>query len=110
MEKSVTIIDGDRRVKDAECPYYCSPSCHPMQTGPDWKYGCTHKAWPANRRGGDFVPIVECGGKQEKCEIPAQFIRNMKNGLRQRVRNARAKIEKYEKQITELDTFLGDTP
>jgi len=61
-------IDGDFNT-DTPCKYHCSPSCHPAQVGPEWVYGCTHKAWPQNKAG-DFVPIVQCDGIQSKCEIP----------------------------------------
>ncbi len=61
-------IDGDFQT-GKDCKHHCSPSCHPMQTGPDWKYGCLHKAWPQNEYG-DFCPIVECGGNPKKCEAP----------------------------------------
>jgi len=55
----------------APCPSYCSPSCHPAQVGPEWVYGCLHRAWPQNPY--DFCPIVGCGGKPEKCEIPEEL-------------------------------------
>lgn len=54
-------IDGDFPSKIGNCKYHCSPSCHPAQTGPDWKYGCLHIAWPQNKHG-DFCPMVKCAG------------------------------------------------
>ena len=61
-------IDGDFSVPGSNCKYHCSPTCHPAQIGPDWVYGCTHIAWPQNE-GGDFCPIVACGGDPNKCSI-----------------------------------------
>lgn len=62
-------VDGDFPVGGAKCKYYCSPTCHPAQIGPNWRYGCLHPAWPANQER-DFCPIVFCGGDPEECEIP----------------------------------------
>ena len=62
-------IDGNFVTNLGNCKYHCSPTCHPAQTGPEWKYGCLHMAWPQNREG-DFPPIVECDGKIENCDIP----------------------------------------
>ena len=53
-----------------KCKYHCSPSCHPLQVGPEWVYGCLDKEWPHNQNG-DFCPIVECGGDIDKCERPS---------------------------------------
>lgn len=103
-ENTVTIIDGDF-VKEAECRYYCSPSCHPAQIGPEWVYGCTHKAWPQNKAG-DFVPIVECEGRIKKCKIPKKLLINMRRGLTTKVGNARKKISKWNEQIDEINTYL----
>ena len=68
-----TFLEGDFPVKEAECPHYCSPTCHPAQTGPKWVYGCLHPAWPQNQVG-DFCPIVNCGGILKNCEIPNKRI------------------------------------
>lgn len=58
-------IERDWPVKEAKCEYYCWPSCHPMQVGPEHVYGCKHpKVWD----GRGFVPIVECGGDPESDE------------------------------------------
>jgi len=62
-------IDGDFRVKNSMCEYYCCPTCHPAQVEAKWVYGCTHIAWPQNEVG-DFCPIVDCGGDPSKCKIP----------------------------------------
>ena len=67
MEKGI-FFDGDFSVKNSECEYYCSPTWHPAQTGPEWKYGCTNKNHPYCDPF-DFVPIVKCGGKKKNCEI-----------------------------------------
>ena len=65
-------IDGDFPVEGAKCKYYCSPTCHPGQTGPDWKYGCLMpNGWPGyNPKSGDWCPLVTCGGDPDKCEAP----------------------------------------
>lgn len=62
-------IDGDFKVKGAECEYYCSPSCHPAQVGPKWRYGCLHPAFPENIEH-DFCPIVYCKGQLKNCKVP----------------------------------------
>ena len=93
-------IDGDFAT-DKPCKHHCSPSCHPAQVGSEWKYGCSHKAWPPNRVG-DFVPIVNCDGKPKKCEIPLKLLRNMQNGLVRRVSNRKKAIEQYENEIAEM--------
>lgn len=67
-KRNAIFVDGDFSVDGAECQYFCSPTCHPAQTGPDWKYGCRNKKHPRHDKYG-FVPIVECGGKLSKCEI-----------------------------------------
>ena len=97
-------IDGDFPT-ESECQYHCSPSCHPAQVGPDWKYGCTHKAWPQNRAG-DFVPIVDCGGNPEKCSIPAKILNIYIRGRDRRMKNAMRKIEEYGRDVTEALSLL----
>ena len=94
-------IDGNFPVKDSGCDYFCSPTCHPLQIGPDWLYGCTHQAWPQNRMG-DFVPIVDCEGDPQKCEIPLNLLKRMIVGRKMRVKSAYAKARKYEAEIKEL--------
>ena len=68
---SVAFIDGDFDT-DTPCPFHCSPTCHPAQIGPDWKYACRHPDWELNRIG-DFPPIVRCGGQFDKCELPGGY-------------------------------------
>jgi hypothetical protein len=67
-------FDGDFPTGKA-CKHHCSPSCHPAQVGPDWKYGCLHPAWPENQEH-DFCPIVNCGGDPTKCEVPKELLAN----------------------------------
>jgi len=93
-------IDGDFP-SGKPCKYHCLPTCHPAQIGPEWVYGCTHKAWPANRER-DFPPIVGCGGDQKKCEIPEKIIKRIINGKTQRIKNAEKKIAEYVTEIAEL--------
>jgi len=69
MTTNEVFLDGDFPVKDAECKYYCSPTCHPAQIGPKWVYGCLHPSWPQNKDR-DFCPIVKCGGILANCELP----------------------------------------
>jgi len=69
---SSVFIDGDFPSDKGTCKYHCSPTCHPAQIGPDWKYGCLHKAWPQNRQG-DFCPMVKCGGSPDECEIQSGY-------------------------------------
>ena len=97
-------IDGDFPVK-GKCKYYCSPSCHPAQVGPEWVYGCTHKAWPANREC-DFVPIVKCDGDPKHCEIPQKFITSMRRGQTLRGNNLQKKTEALYKERQELDALI----
>lgn len=59
---------------EAQCRYHCSPTCHPLQVGPKWVYGCNHPSWPQNKDG-DFCPIVDCGGKIARCELPKRYSR-----------------------------------
>ena len=97
-------IDGDFST-GKPCKYHCSPSCHPAQVGPKWKYGCLHKAWPQNKAD-DFVPIVDCSGERKKCEIPLKLLTNMRNGLWCRVSNRKKSIEQYKKEIAEINVFI----
>ena len=72
-------IDGDFHVKGSKCEHYCSPTCHPGQLGPDWKYGCLYYAgWPGYEKG-DWCPFVGCGGDPEKCEAPRRVKENGRN-------------------------------
>lgn len=62
-------VDGDFDPEEpVECKDYCSPTCHPMQVGPEWVYGCRNEKHPGFDPS-DFVPIVNCEGKLSKCEI-----------------------------------------
>jgi len=65
---NASFIDGDFKTNMGNCKYHCSPTCYPGQIGPEWHYGCTHKAWPENKYG-DFVPFVKCEGKKENCDL-----------------------------------------
>ena len=81
-----------------KCKHWCSPSCHPAQTGDKWLYGCTHIAWPANKSG-DFCPIVECDGDQKNCDLVnnyKQIFGRYKSGLTRRRQNAWKKLAKLE--------------
>lgn len=99
-------IDGDFPSRKGDCPYHCSPTCHPAQIGPDWEYGCTHKAWPANRYG-DFVPIVFCGGEKSKCELKGKkFVAHYLRGKNLSIKYALAKIGRLQKEIQELKEIL----
>lgn len=97
-------LDGNFQ-SGKKCNYHCSPTCHPLQVGPDLKYGCHHPAWPANKHG-DFVPIVACDGSIEKCEVPEKSLKWQRIGLLRRVENAQKKIDSYKRQIGEIDFLL----
>ena len=74
-------IDGDFAT-GRECKHHCSPTCHPLQVGPKWLYGCLHPHWPQNKAG-DFCPVVKCGGRVAKCELPKRYNREkLKRGGR----------------------------
>ena len=105
---SITFIDGDFESKMGNCQHHCSPSCHPAQTGPDWKYGCLHPSWPSNQMR-DFCPIVKCDGEISKCELKnTKFIGRYKGGLKRRLKNAKAKVDKYQAMMDELESLLSD--
>jgi len=102
-EKTIVYIDGDFAT-DTPCPHHCSPTCHPAQTGPGWRYGCTHPAWPQNRpKYGGFCPIVECGGELEKCEIPDKLIGRYTGGLKR-------SITCLEKKLASKEAALANVP
>ena len=61
-------LDGDFRVPGTDCRYYCSPTCHPCQVGPEWQYGCSYYKHPRHVPN-DWVPLgVQCGGNLSQCE------------------------------------------
>ena len=99
-------IDGDFPVEGSECKYYCSPTCHPGQIGPEWQYGCSHPAWPSNRYR-DFCPIgMKCGGELPRCEIPAKLLKRIINGRQRRIANAYKKIHEAEQEVEEYTQIL----
>ena len=97
-------IDGDFRSDIGNCKYYCYPTCHPAQVGPETVYGCTSKVWPQNRDG-DFVPIVQCGGDKTKCEIleHPKLISLYRRGLEIRIKNAQKKIKIWQNKLNEMN-------
>lgn len=97
-------LDGDFESGIGNCKYHCSPSCHPAQIGPDLVYGCTHKAWPANREG-DFCPIVDCGGNIEKCEIKLPKISRLIGGKKRSIASREYKIRQLNEELEELIEF-----
>lgn len=100
-------IDGDFPSGKGTCRFHCSPTCHPLQTDKnEWKYGCTHPAWPANKYG-DFVPIVRCGGNIKKCELKGKkFTSYYLRGRKISLTWAKRKIERLEKEIKETEELL----
>jgi len=62
------VWDGDFKVEGSKCNHYCFPTCHPAQVEEENKYGCLNKEHYTYIQG-DFVPIVECGGNPENCDI-----------------------------------------
>ena len=100
---STVFIDGDFDSWRGTCQHHCSPTCHPAQVGPEWLYGCRHPAWPANRAH-DFVPIVECGGDVDKCDMKGRkFVSHYKRGLSARIRNALKKADAAKKALREIE-------
>ena len=106
-ESSIISVDGDFPT-DTPCAFHCSPTCHPAQTGPEWVYGCTCPVWPQNRDG-DFVPIVGCQGKPEKCEIPRRLLRRAISGRRLRVRNALRKARTARQEMRNMQHLLVES-
>ena len=106
----LTHVDGDFKTRKGDCEYHCSPTCHPAQVGPEWLYGCLHKAWPGNREG-DFCPIVDCDGEKSKCKLrSAPFVGRYKGGLKRRIKNALAKATKYQKLLNEIIDIEKENP
>ena len=97
-------IDGDFPT-NTPCEYHCSPTCHPAQIGPMWVYGCAHKAWPQNRAG-DFVPIVNCDGKLDKCEIALTQLKHLIAGKKRRIKNLERKIKEETEKLNEYGVFF----
>ena len=99
-------IDGDFGSTIGDCKYHVSPSCHPCQIGPEWVYGCSHRAWPQNREGG-FVPIVKCDGNMSRCDIRDQkFVSYYIRGIKARIKNARKKMHNAEDELAEIVHLL----
>lgn len=100
-------IDGDFPT-GKKCKYHCSPTCHPGQIGPDWKYGCTHKAWPQNKYG-DFVPLVECDGEPERCELKRnkKLIGRYKGGLTRSINYIQKKLKDKQKLLDEINELIS---
>lgn len=100
-------IDGDFPSGKGNCQYHCSPTCHPGQIGPEWQYGCTHKAWPQNKYN-DFVPLVQCDGELTKCELKTKsFAYRYKKGKALSLKYAKAKVERLEKEIEEYNELMS---
>lgn len=101
-------LDGDFPTRQGDCNFHCSPTCHPGQVGPDWKFGCTHKAWPANKYG-DFVPLVDCNGQKSKCDLlKTKLLSNYKRGKVNSLNHAKRKIEKLEKEIEFVESLKAE--
>lgn len=95
-------IDGDFKSNKGNCQHHCSPTCHPAQVGPDWLYGCTHKAWPQNRAR-DFVPIVDCNGEVENCNISLSTIGRSIGGKKRSIASIQRKLGRLNDELTELE-------
>ena len=105
LKAATFFIDGDFDSGKGDCKYHCSPTCHPAQVGPEWKHGCTHKAWPGNRVG-DFVPIVECGGLIAKCDLKqTKLLVAYRRGLALRLKNSQRKAAELATLIAEVDVL-----
>lgn len=98
-------IDGDFDSGKGNCRHHCSPTCHPAQVGPDWKYGCRHEAWPQNKNC-DFVPIVECGGNTKKCElVKMKWLWRYIGGLTRKKLNLEKKLRDIQSKIDEIESL-----
>ena len=107
MTKNEIFLDADFQSGCGNCKYHCSPSCHPAKVGPDWKYGCTHQAWPSNKYG-DFVPIVDCGGDTSKCELKDTKIAGYYlRGKKQSFNYTAAKLSRLDDEINEFKILIG---
>ncbi len=86
---------------EGKCKYYKAPSCHPLQIDPNnWIYCCYHPS----QRNYDFEPIVSCEGEISNCTLKKKKTAiAYRRGLALRVKNAKAKIEKWEQAIMEFD-------
>lgn len=99
-------IEGDFP-SGKDCKFHCSPTCHPAQVGPEWQYGCTHKAWPQNRCG-DFVPLVKCDGDLSKCELKrTKFVTYYRRGKVNALNHAKKKVERLTAEISEIDRLTN---
>jgi hypothetical protein len=107
MTDQILFIDGDFASDMGDCKFHCSPTCHPAQVGTDWKYGCTHPAWPANQYH-DFVPIVDCGGERKNCELKSlkKLTSNYLRGKRLSLKYCKEKQERLENEIKELQNLI----
>jgi len=61
-------FDGDVRIEESMCNWYCKPTCHPANVGEEDVFGCSNPSHHTYIKG-DFVPIVNCGGEPENCDI-----------------------------------------
>lgn len=103
-------IDGDFKTEMGDCKYHCCPTCHPGQIGPEWHYGCTHKAWPQNKYG-DFMPFVECGGIKANCELKQypKFTGRYRGGLRRSIGYVQKKLFEKQAKLDEINELLKQT-
>lgn len=105
MISKIYIDDLDNNKKVGECEYYCKPSYHPMNCGPEEIYGCLHPVWLPNRQG-DFCPIVNCGGDQDNCEIPMKNMGKYINRKRNNIKKLISKIGKMDEEVIELENLM----
>lgn len=99
---NVIFIESDSPSGQGTCPHHVSPTCHPAQTdAARWKYACAFKAWKA-----DFLPIVECGGEPNRCEVPAQILRRTLAGKRRSEKFVEARLRRVQTEIGELEDML----
>lgn len=95
-------IDGDFST-GKQCKHHCSPTCHPGQTGPEWRYGCLHPGFPDNKQG-DFCPLVDCGGEYSKCELITMFdrVKVLPEKEQKCYGWTKKRLERLEKQVNEI--------
>jgi hypothetical protein len=103
------MIDEDFKSGLGDCKFHCFPTCHPAQIGPDAIYGCLHKAWPANRNG-DFVPIVNCGGHKDHCDLlmAGRLLSRYRGGLTRRIKTMECKLNVLKEEMQQVRELKGD--
>lgn len=95
-------IEGDFPSGKGTCQHHCTPTCHPLQVGPETVHGCLSPSLPYNRSPDrDFCPIVDCGGNPLKCEIPPGKRKRWRGVQKRRLR----KLLEHYRDLTPLPEY-----